>query len=387
MTQVDSEHDVSTDAGLSSPGVTKMRAARYHRAGEPFSIDVIDKPSPRPTDVLVEVKACGMVPNAVAMFNPPAYVTHPARPTIYGLDAVGIISDVGAQVHGFEVGDRVYVNPHRYCSNCRSCRRGNYGACAYSAFTGYFGIGPMSQVMLEEYPYGGFAEFMTAPEYSLVELPDNVDWETGTRWGYLGTGYAALRRGGADFDTTVLINGISGTLGLSTALFALGLGVRKLLGIGRDVQRLEDVKAIAPDRIEVLSVANGESVGDWARAQTDGYGVDLVIDALPTGGSAEAYAAAIEALTPGGTHVNPGGVLGTVPIDVTAMMLSQRHFLGSFWLTSKQGEEMAELARLGMVNLDVFEHISFDLENFNEAVSVVGRGTQHGGFTNYLITP
>jgi alcohol dehydrogenase len=42
---------------------TTMRAARMHAVGEPMSIDTIPVPKPGSTDVLVQVKACGMVPN------------------------------------------------------------------------------------------------------------------------------------------------------------------------------------------------------------------------------------------------------------------------------------------------------------------------------------
>lgn len=384
MTQVESKPNPTSQAGP-AVGPTLMRAARYHGQGK-FSVDLIDRPTPRPTEVIVEVKACGMVPNLVAMIDPSPHVVAPPRPTIYGLDAVGVVVQTGSQVRGHHIGDRVYVNPHRYCGNCRHCRRGNPAACAYSSLNGYFGIGPKSLKMLEDYPYGGFAEYMNVPEYALVKLPDNVTWEAGTRWGYLGTAYAALRRADVGFHTTVLINGISGTLGIGAALFALGLGATKVLGIGRDQRRLDDVKALAPDRIEVLSVAGGASVGEWARAHTDGYGADVVIDALPTAGSQEAFVAAIQGLAQGGIHVNPGGVHGPVPIDVTAIMLSQQSFLGSFWMTSKQGEEMAELVRKGKVNLDVFEHVSFDLGDIEEAIRVISGGNQHGGFTNYLIT-
>ena len=78
--------------------------------------------------------------------------------------------------------------------------------------------------MFEDYPYGGLGEYMTAPQYSLVTLPDNVSFETAARWGYLGTAYSALKRSGANMGTSVLVNGISGTLGLGVALFALALG-------------------------------------------------------------------------------------------------------------------------------------------------------------------
>ena len=50
----------------------------------------------------------------------------------------------------------------------------------------------------------------------------------------------------------MLIDGISGTLGLGACLIALGLGVTRVLGTGRNPDLLDDVKAIAPDRIDVL---------------------------------------------------------------------------------------------------------------------------------------
>jgi NADPH:quinone reductase-like Zn-dependent oxidoreductase len=40
-----------------------MIAARLHAYGSPMTLDRIEVPEPRPTDVLVEVKACGVVPN------------------------------------------------------------------------------------------------------------------------------------------------------------------------------------------------------------------------------------------------------------------------------------------------------------------------------------
>ena len=66
-----------------------MRAARLHAIGEPMSIDMIEVPKPRPTDVLVRVKACGIVPNmANVISNWPTWFPHQplARfPAIFGL--------------------------------------------------------------------------------------------------------------------------------------------------------------------------------------------------------------------------------------------------------------------------------------------------------------
>ncbi|WP_432421441.1 alcohol dehydrogenase catalytic domain-containing protein [Nocardia carnea] len=48
----------------------------------------------------------------------------PQLPAIFGLDPADIVEAVGSDVHGFTPGDRVYVNPGRYCGDCLLCRRG-----------------------------------------------------------------------------------------------------------------------------------------------------------------------------------------------------------------------------------------------------------------------
>jgi alcohol dehydrogenase len=67
-----------------------MRAARMHAVGGPMSIDTIPVPKPGSTDVLVEVKACGMVPNlGNVLANWTKWFPHlplPKLPAIFGLD-------------------------------------------------------------------------------------------------------------------------------------------------------------------------------------------------------------------------------------------------------------------------------------------------------------
>lgn len=393
------DHDplARTDAGRSvdtvqNPAISAlprmMRAARYHAVGSPFSIDEIEVPIPRSTDVLVRVKACGFVPNIINVVhhiaNHPG-LHSPPRPAIYGLDAAGIIVDTGAQVRGVKVGDRVYVNPLRYCGSCRACRMGNVKACDHVVLNGYFGLGAHSQQMFEDYPYGGFAEYMTAPPYSLVKLPDTLSFEAAARWGYLGTSYSALRRAHVNMSTSVLINGVSGTLGLGALLFALALGAPKILGVARNGALLQKVKALAPERIEVLSVEEGSSIEAWARSLTDGHGVDVVIDALPTGSPPASFNAALAALAKCGRHVNIGGVYAEVPTRFLDVMNKNQTLIGSFWFSTAEGQEMADLAASNRVNLRVLEHKVFPLEDINMALSTIS--DRNGGFSNYVIAP
>ncbi|MEX5543941.1 alcohol dehydrogenase, partial [Pseudomonas poae] len=72
----------------------KMQAARLHNVGPTFVIDEIDIPAIGPTDVLVHVKACNVVPNLRNVIERYPewfpYLPLPKLPAIYGLDASGV---------------------------------------------------------------------------------------------------------------------------------------------------------------------------------------------------------------------------------------------------------------------------------------------------------
>ncbi|MGP0027055.1 MAG: hypothetical protein ACLPKE_27420, partial [Streptosporangiaceae bacterium] len=89
--------------------------------------------------------------------------------------------------------------------------------------------------------------------------PDTMSFEAAARLGYLGTAYAAMKKIGVGPGQTLLINGISGQLGLNAAQLALAMGATKILGTGRNAALLDRVKALAPGRIDVLAVADAAS--------------------------------------------------------------------------------------------------------------------------------
>src|SRR5258708_832599 len=295
-----------------------MLAARMHEIGGPLLLEQIPMPEPRPTDVLVAVRACGVVPNRKTFLTKWRWwlprLPVPKLPAIFGLDPAGVVAEVGSQVQSIRAGDRVYVNPARGCGSCRACRSGEIVNCRGFTFQGYFGRGPLSQGVFDAYPYGGLSEYITAPQSALVKLPDNVSFEAAARFGYLGTAYAAIRKAGAGPGRSLLINGIGGTLGLCAALVGLATGVTKILGTGRNQALLERVKALAPARIEVFAVGK-RLLQQWAMEVTDNEGVDAVIDTLPPGAPASAMLDALRSLRRGGGAPGGGGGAGNAPVN------------------------------------------------------------------------
>ena len=117
MTELRSPSAEQAPSRLRTSRLARMRAARFHRVGDPFVIETIDTPSPRPGDVLIQVHACGLVPNTMNSLDPPPMVQPPPLPAVYGLDPAGVVVEVGSSVHGIDIGDRVYANPLRYCQS------------------------------------------------------------------------------------------------------------------------------------------------------------------------------------------------------------------------------------------------------------------------------
>jgi len=365
-----------------------MRAARLHTVGQPFQVDEIAVPEPRLTDVLVRVMACGVVPNLqnVVAYYPKwfPFLPLPKLPAIYGLDAAGVVEQVGSHVRDIKIGDRVYVNPGLSCGSCPACRRRDNTNCPAYTFQGYFGFGPGSQQLYEDYPYGGFSEFMTAPAANLVKLPESISFEQGARFGYIGTAYAGLRKAAFEASQTLIVDGATGTLGLGGTLCALAMGATTIFATGRNKQLLSQLKELAPDRIHPI-VLGEKSVHDSVMQQTDGYGVDVVLQALGPQAPVSTVLDSFSALRRGGKAVSVGGVSDPIPLDPFPLMCQQKSLIGSLWFTPSEGQSMAAMADAGTLDLSVFEHEVFPLHKINEALEAVDH--RHGGFTNIIVDP
>lgn len=365
-----------------------MKVARMHQVGGPLIIERMDTPHPGSQDVLVRVRACGIVPNLGNILAKwatwyPQYPL-PPLPAIFGLDPAGEIVEVGERVLGFKIGDRVYVNPGRSCETCDECIADNRTACRYYAFNGYFGHSEHARKMFERYPYAGFGEFMTAPVSALVKIPDSMSFEQAARLGYIGTAYSGLKKANLGPTSTVLINGASGTLGLGGVISALAMGVRNILGTGRDRELLSSVKAIAPDRIQVFCLEDG-SLTDWAKSLTGGDGVHATLDCLGPGAPPETFLEGLYSLRRGGVMVDIGAVQGEIPIKLHFLSSANRLIVGSLWFSTEEARELAAMAETGALKVSIFEHHGQPLDEINAAIA--GMATRRGGFSNFVIHP
>lgn len=76
--------------------------------------------------------------------------------------------------------------------------------------------------------------------------------------------------------------------------------------------------------------------------------------------------------------------MGEIPIDLFMAMNKEQTYTTSLWFTPQQGEEMAHLADIGLVDLHVYETEIYSLEDVNLAMEHA-RTKRIGGFSNYVI--
>ena len=214
-----------------------MKAYTYINKGE-FAL--IDKPKPtiiEPTDAIVRVtlgSICssdlhikhGSVPRAV----PGITVGH---------EMVGIVEELGSEVKGVSVGDRVTVNVETFCGECFYCKHGYVNNC--TSPHGGWALGCRID--------GGQTEYVRVPlaEQGLNRIPDSVTDEQALFVGdVLATGFWAARISEITEDDTVLIIG-AGPTGICTLLCVMLKQPKRIIVCEQSEERRNFVKQHYPN--------------------------------------------------------------------------------------------------------------------------------------------
>lgn len=136
-----------------------MRAAVLTDVGE-MEVQDRERPQPGAEEVLVEVGATGVCMTDFHMYHGSFDV---AKPIVLGHESAGTVAAVGTDVHGFEVGDRVAINPVVPCNACSACKRGDTHLCENNT-----SIGGAGETIVD----GAFAEYVRVPVTNVEDVGD-----------------------------------------------------------------------------------------------------------------------------------------------------------------------------------------------------------------------
>lgn len=241
-----------------------MKAYTYINKGE-FAL--IDKPKPtiiEPTDAIVRVtlgSICssdlhikhGSVPRAV----PGITVGH---------EMVGIVEQLGSDVKGVSVGDRVTVNVETFCGECFYCKHGYVNNC--TSPHGGWALGCRID--------GGQTEYVRVPlaEQGLNRIPDSVSDEQALFVGdVLATGFWATRISEITEEDTVLIIG-AGPTGICTLLCVMLKQPKRIIVCEQSEERRNFVKQHYPN----VLLTTPDECEDFVKNNSDHGGADRVLE-------------------------------------------------------------------------------------------------------------
>ncbi len=265
-----------------------MQKAAYMTGINKLEIREIDMPTLRADQVMVKVDYVGICGSDVH------YLEHGRIGDFIvngdfrlGHECAGTVTEVGKDVTGLQIGDRVALEPGCTCGQCEFCKTGRYNLCPDVEF-------------LATPPYHGCLQnYIAYPANMCFKLPGQVSTKEGALVEPLAVGIHAAKQGGVSLGDSVVILG-AGCIGLVTLLACKAFGAANLIVVDVIPKRLELAKKLGATH--TINAAQCDSRKE-IESLTQGAGADVVIE---TAGTSATYAQTAYLVKRGGTIVLVG---------------------------------------------------------------------------------
>ena len=279
-----------------------MKAAVFHGPHDVRIEEVSDPVAPRADEVVLEVIRAAICGTDAAEWDHGPVLCRPG--VVLGHEFVGRVVDVGAEVTGFRVGDRLVSGAGISCGRCRWCLLDRTNLCAEYRTLGL-------QVD------GGLAEYVTTPAAICLAVPAGCDDDAAVMTQPLAVALHALSRVAQGPDDSVAVIGVGGIGSFIVAGAARRAVDGRVVAIDIDPERLSTASALgAGEAVD----ATGQELAKLLLDLTDGVGFDVVIEAS---GAAHAPAAATVGVRRGGRVLLVGLHAAPRELDLTAMIVRE----------------------------------------------------------------
>ncbi|HET9155422.1 MAG TPA: L-threonine 3-dehydrogenase [Myxococcaceae bacterium] len=270
-----------------------MRALVKAKAEPGIWMQDVPVPEIGPNDVLIKVRKASICGTDVHIWNWDAWAQKTIKvPMVIGHEFMGEIAKLGAEVTGFQVGDRVSGEGHITCGHCRNCRAGKRHLCRNTV-----GLGVNRP--------GCFAEYVSLPAFNVFRVPKDIPDEIASFFDPLGNAvHTAL-----SFDLVgedVLITG-AGPIGVMAAAISKHVGARHVAVTDVNPYRLELARKMGATRaVDVRS----QTLGDVMQSlgMTEGFDVGMEMS-----GNGQAFRDMLAVMNHGGRVA----ILGIPPNEVS----------------------------------------------------------------------
>lgn len=325
----------------------KTRAYAAAGPGEVLKPFEVERREPGPSDVLIDVKFCGVCHSDVHQVKDEW--GNAKFPMVPGHEIAGIVSKVGDQVKRFKEGDRVGVGCMvDSCKECDSCKAGEEQYCEIRPVLTYNDVGLDGETAT----YGGYSQRITVPERFVVRIPDNLPLDKAAPLLCAGiTTYSPLRHWQAGSEREVAVVGLGG-LGHMAVKLAHAMGARVTV-ISRSFSKKADAEAMgASDYVATSDSASVE------RAQNC---FDLIINTVSSPADMNTY---LGMLRRDGVMVLVGAPSEDLPVSPFSLIPKRKSLSGSTIGGMVETQEMLDFCGKHNITSDI-ELISID--KINEA--------------------
>ena len=240
-------------------------------------------PTPSYSEVLVKIDAVAICATDldVISYGPPALIEGEKpfnKEFTPGHEYMGTVVKLGPSVDEFQIGDRVTVEIHSGCGQCKRCRMGMYTSCHnYGLNYGKKNKGHRANGFTSD---GGFKQYAINHINTLIKVPDDMTDEEATLVVTAGTTmYGLTELGGLVAGESIVVIG-PGPIGLLGVAVAKALGADPVILIGTRNDRLEIGKKLGADF--VLNVKEENDIVNSVKSLVGDLGADYVVECAGT---------------------------------------------------------------------------------------------------------
>lgn len=279
-----------------------MKAAVFHGPRDVRIESVPDPPAPRPGEVVLEVIRAAICGTDASEWDHGPILCRPG--VVLGHEFVGRVTDVGSDVTGLHVGDRVVSGAGISCGRCAWCLRGRTNLCA-----DYRTLGLQVD--------GGLAGYVTSPSAICRAVPEACDDDAAAMAQPLAVALHALSRVAQRPDESVAVIGAGGIGSFVIAGASHAASEGRVVAIDVDASRLATASALGASQ---TADAGGRELSELLLELSDGIGFDIVVEAS---GAPHAPAAAIAGVRRGGRVLLVGLHVAPRELDLTHTILRE----------------------------------------------------------------
>jgi len=337
-----------------------MRAV-FKTKPEYGAFEVLDTPAaplPSANEVRIKVESVGICGTDLSIYKWTETVAkeyNPPFPVIPGHEFAGIVDQVGNAVTHVKIGDKVAVNAHISCGQCKNCRKGRESIC-------------VNRPILGCHANGGLTQYITVRGKNVFRLPDHLPIYLGSLAEPLSVAVHALERVQDDEPPNEQVAAIvgCGTIGILQYIACKAVGFKEIviLGLNMDKDRLSLAESMGAKTINVEE----DDIFQKMEQLTGQPKADVVFEVAGTDSS---IVLAIDLANSSSKVALVGIAAAKTPIETTKLVFAEKDLIGCRAYNLSTWSKTVDIIGKIIPELEKIVTHRFSLDGIHDAIDLL----------------